>query len=251
MKKILFAVVSNFLFIGMFLIADEKTVLKPEKVLKMTIPEPSGLSMDKNGGNLWCVSDFTEYLYKISFDGKVKEYFKYAFVDAEAVTDDGESIWVAEERANRLNRIKNGKIVETVDIEKVSKKKKQGIEGIAVDLKKKEFYVANSKKPALISVYNMDNWTLKRKFETEFSDISDLYFDEISENLWVLSHEDSAVFIMDNNMKVTETLKFNILQAEGIAVDHKNGFFYVCSDKDSLFYVFKIPDHLTDYYYPD
>jgi uncharacterized protein YjiK len=69
-----------------------------------------------------------------------------------------------------------------------------------------------------------------------------LCYDDVNGKLWVLSHEGSEIYILDNEMNMVDNIKIDILQAEGLALDFERGFFYICSDRDSLFYRFRIPE---------
>jgi uncharacterized protein YjiK len=223
-------------------IPAEELQIYPEKVIKLAIPEPSDLCLIPDSEMLWCVSDKTGFLYKIDFEGVVKEKYNYGFYDTEGVCIQDNYIWVLEERINRVNKIENGKVTKRIDLIK-SKKKNSGMEGITYNPDKKEFYVANEKAPAVIYIYDSSFTYIKEK-KVQYLDISALCYDSINKYLWVLSHEESAIYILDDNFYQLHKIKIDVKQAEGIALDYKNGCLYICSDADSLFYIYKIPEFL-------
>lgn len=215
--------------------------LEPVSVTRLAIPEPSGLCLASSGDSLWCVSDKTGYLHRIDFDGNIIESFNFGLSDPEAVYDLNGTVFVVEERRNSVTVIEGNKRVRTIKLEKTGKRANKGPEGIAYNSREKLFYIANEKSPVQISVYD-DSFNFIKGYRFRFPDISGLCYDDANRKLWVLSHEGSEIYILDNEMKMVDNIKIDILQAEGIALDFDRGFFYICSDRDSLFYRFRIPE---------
>jgi uncharacterized protein YjiK len=69
-----------------------------------------------------------------------------------------------------------------------------------------------------------------------------LCYDNINKYLWVLSHKESAIYILDTDFNQLYKIKIDVKQAEGLALNYKQRNLYICSDSDNLFYIYKIPE---------
>jgi uncharacterized protein YjiK len=211
-------------------------------VIKLDVPEPSGLVVSADGKFMWTVSDDNNTIYAISFEGKVLRSVKLkgSNLDLEgvAVVDDM-TLAVIYERLRTVALVNfDGEIIKSAKLD-LSGDENSGLEGIAFDKKLKKFYILNEKKPGLL--LELDNeLRIQKQRKLEFaSDYSAIDFDDSINVLWILSDEDKTLFKCTTNGDVKASYKLDIEQPEGVALDRKNGKIYIVSDPAGKLYCFE------------
>jgi uncharacterized protein YjiK len=151
-------------------ISSEKK-LEPLKIIKLTIPEPSGITLFNN--KLFIVSDRNGTIYQTSFEGKVLRKIKTKFNDLEGITIDENSkniLLVSEEGRALIVLDSLGNFIKKIKIKGKQQQNNRGLEGIC--LYKNTLYVINEKSPKQLLQLN-EKGKIINKIKLDYSkDIS-------------------------------------------------------------------------------
>lgn len=205
----------------------------------LEVTEPSGLALAADGKSLWTVSDNTNQVFQLSLTGQTLQTLSYQGRDLEGIAIDTvtHTFWVAEEHSRELveldssgRELQRHRILQGYD--------NSGLEGVCIDAEHR-FFTIKEKKPGLFIALNSD-FTIRTKTEITFArDFSGLCADTLLNRFWILSDQDESLFYWDVKQGVLAQYKLGIPNPEGIAIDFKNGIFYVVSDSEARLYVFK------------
>jgi uncharacterized protein YjiK len=207
----------------------------------LTIPEPSGLAIDPSG-NLYVVSDQTNQIYQISTTGNTLQTYGFTGNDLEGITYfNAGKFLVAEERTKNLilyNPSDNSAISHLMSYE--NNDPNSGIEGVAYNPIIQTSYFVNEKNPE--KLFKADsNFNISGIYDLNFAnDYSDLYFENTSNILWILSDESQTVNSCSTEGVLTESFSINVDQPEGIVVTSDK--IYIVSDSQEKLYVFQKPN---------
>lgn len=219
---------------------EHKLLLKVSE--KISIPEPSGLSLSYDKNKLWSVSDQNNKVYLIDKKGRVLKSFIVKADDLEGITVvDSLHIAVIAERSREILlldtngvELKRGKL-------NLKGKLNEGIEGICFDNKSKNYFLVNEKHPGLFVKTDL-NFNVMFSKELKFAkDYSGLAYDDFDHSIWILSDESKKFYKVNEEGKVLKQYKIFIEQPEGIAVDGKNKKIFIVSDKTERLYEYDLP----------
>lgn len=208
---------------------------------KLNVAEPSGLSFASGNLALYVVSDNSNKVYKISFEGEILAELSYVGSDLEGICYDSESssIWIAEERDRKIvNLDLQGNIIKVLSVNVDIRKENKGIEGISINSKTGNLFVLNESNPSVLLKLGSSQQILKEYSLNFANDYSGVFYDELSDNLWIISDESSTLTKCDLEGNPLETFRIGINKAEGIVVDSKNNKIYIVSDSDNKLYVY-------------
>ncbi len=225
----------------------------------------SGLTFNPDTKTLFLIVNNPEKIVELDLRGNVlRQITLKGFLDTEGIIYLGnESFAIAEERDRTLSIITilnstksvshDGALSITIQHRKSNNK---GFEGLTYDFHKKEFYIANEKRPRKIIAIpdpristmdsNFKNMNEMDKGLNKLNDYAGLHHDKKTGNLLVLSEESKVVIEMNlkgqviSKLKLTSNkpgAKFIIPQPEGITMDDK-GTLYICSEPN-LLYIFE------------
>jgi uncharacterized protein YjiK len=237
----------NILVISIFLFQCQKRETEFPNQLELlgsydlTIPEPSGLAIDPTG-NLYVVSDQTNQIYQISTTGITLQTFGFTGNDLEGITYfNADKFLVAEERTKNLilyNPSDNSAISHLMSYENTDSN--SGIEGVAYNPNTQTSYFVNEKNPE--KLFKADsNFNISGIYDLNFAnDYSDLYFENTTNILWILSDESQTVNSCSTEGVLTESFSINVDQPEGIVVTSDK--IYIVSDSQEKLYVFQKPN---------
>jgi len=219
----------------------KKTGIKLIEKHELDVPEPSGLSLSLDGKYLWTVSDENSSVYKLSLMGNIIKKFSIDEIDLEgiAVIDTNKIVVIAELKRKIILIDTLGNEIFKVRLD-LKGENNSGIEGITYNKKLDQFYVVNEKTPALLIKLDGELNLISKKKLKIAADLSGLFYDDSTYNLWVISDESKLIMICNTEGEVEKKFKINIPQIEGIAIDNKKGLIYIVSDYDETLYVFKI-----------
>ncbi len=247
------------IFLTFFLIScefmPEKSVNDEEgkagDIIKLEIPEPSGLTVSPDGKYLWIVSDNTGYVYKTDTRGNILSLFD-AGGDLEGISYDSStsSLWICIEETGEITRHNlDGSQISRTSMQDIFEaaiggfdyNPDKGMEGIAVDadylyiIIEDGYFIKLNKSDLSVVVADSKEIT----FSDE--DYSGAYIDS-SGSLWVASHKAMSVYKWDMLDGDIAELKyspddFNIEQLEGFTIDPTSNLVYICSDRDGYLYV--------------
>ena len=215
--------------------------LELEASYKIKVSEPSGLSINESGTELYTVSDKTSIVYKLSTKGDVIQTFDFKGSNVEAVsTYTKNKLLLAEESTKEiivLDLVTGGSSNHKIKYK--NKDKNSGIEGVTFDNNSNTIFVLNEKKPGkLIKLRN--DFSVLAKYDLNFAaDYSGIFYENSSDQLWILSDQNKTVNKCTLKGGLIESYKIKVSQPEGIAVTDKH-IYIVCDEKAKL-YVFKKP----------
>ncbi len=207
-----------------------------DKYFKLKIPEPSDICLHKSGNSVFIVSDRGR-IYETDFEGKILRASEQKPYDFEGITfTGGNELFVVDEEKNiicmyNVAALKINDIFRT----EIKTSPKSGIEAIC-EIQDGKILAITEKDPVEMFVYTYDFDLLERKKPKVPKDISAACF--YKQRLWLLSDEDSAVYLMkDDFITIEKTWKIPFSGAEGIAFT-KDGVLMVVSDKTETLYLF-------------
>jgi len=111
-----------------------------------------------------------------------------------------------------------------------------GIEGLTVNTRTGEVYVANEKYPTILFHLSANYVILDRYFPTFSQDISDLFYDSELDLLWVLSDKSESLYVTSlNGTHIYDYWKLPMKNAEGLAIDNTASpkMMYIATDPSS------------------
>ncbi len=215
---------------------------KPLEYYDIAVPEPSGLCFSADGRGLWTVSDRTGEVVQISFTGELMNRFVLKDVDFEgiAVYNDTTLALTREGTSAVLFVSNSGNVIREQNID-LDLKNNSGLEGIAFVKKENIFILAQEKKPRRLIEVDATSFEVKReiKFGKEFPDLSDIWYDEKSNQLWILSDQGEFVARCNRDGEIVKKHKLKIEKLEGVCVDPVKRKIYTVSDKLAAMFVFE------------
>ena len=233
------------IFMGIFVSVScddhKKADLELKASYKIDVSEPSGLSINDSGTELYTVSDKTSIVYKLSLTGEVIQTFDFKGSNLEGVSTYTENkLLLAEESKKKI--IVLDLITGKSSKHKITYKNKDrnsGIEGVTFDKKSNTIFILNEKKPGKL-IRLRDDFSVLEKYDLKFAaDYSGIFYENSSHQLWILSDQNRTVNKCTLSGELIESYRIKVSQPEGIAVT-ENYIYIVCDEKAKL-YVFKKP----------
>ena len=203
---------------------------------KMSIYEPSGLSYTADGKDFFTVSD-RGMIYKISHKGETIKQLAYEEEDFEGVTVDpiNYHIYIVKERSGELVKLDyNGNKISSYNI--IGDSGNSGLEGVSYDSNNEIFYLLKEKNEGLLIKYSI---TKGKLFETRLQfakDYSGIYFNNSTDNLWVVSDESKTLTKCSADGVKIKSYNIPISGIEGIVVNSQETEAYVVSDPNNKLY---------------
>ena len=216
--------------------------LKRVAEYQLAVPEPSGLTLNKDFTQLWTVSDNTNHIYALSLDGKIIEELRFEGNDLEGVVYDSIShtLWVAEEQLREVVQVDlNGKELIRYSID-LPGSGNSGLEGICIDALH-SFYLLNEKNPRLWAKLNSDFSTSLKKSVDDADDLSGITYNVNRNMFWIVSDQSQLLFLWDLEQGMITSYDLPFEKAEGVAYDPHLNRIYVVSDKTAKLYVYDLP----------
>lgn len=204
---------------------------------RLTVPEPSGLVLgDRN--TLWTVSDHSGDLYQLDVEGNLIHRISFDGGDLEGITLVDSFFYVLQEQGMIRKVDFSGNTVETFSIE-LSSSNKTHLEGITFNSDNRHFYLLNEKNESLLLECDESFRVLTETVLDDADDYSGLTWDAAKNGLWMLSHESRSLMFWDLKTKqTTSSLKLDIEQAEGVALDPVSQRIYIVGDEDRRLFVY-------------
>lgn len=216
--------------------------LHPITTIALHVPEPSGLHYEKSSNSLWTVSDENSTIYNISLEGKILSTLTVDGFDLEGITIIKDSILVTILERDRsvvfLNKLGKEKSKYSLSLEG---KPNKGLEGIAYNPNKSILYVLNEKNPGMLITIDSTGSITSKNILDFASDFSGLCYNDIKDELWIISDENEAIFKCSSNGSLLAKYSVNIEQIEGIAIDFEDSKLYVISDPLEKLYIYELP----------
>ncbi len=210
---------------------------------RISVPEPSGLSLHINGKSLWTVSDQTAQVYQISLKGQLLKTLSYRGQDLEGISQsplDG-SLWIVEERKRemvQLDTLGNELARHKVSVE--VRDENSGLEGIVANPNNDHLFVLNEKMPALFMNVSSDATVRYSKTIHYVNDCSGIAAEANGAFLWMVSDESRTIVKCDTSGSEIESYRIGVDKAEGIAVSRADSLIYIVSDSKQKLYIYQM-----------
>ena len=209
----------------------------------LNIDEPSGLSFGLKHETLWVVSDKTGLVYQINFQGQTLRTLDYHGTDLEGISFDirDSTLWLVSENQATLTHIDtNGVELGSQWIAGVSDG--SGLEGVALDPINSRLFLLKEKDFSALLILDDSLQTQTYQRIGFAPDYSGLYYIHSTDQLWMLSHEASSIYLTDTSGTLLETYGFFMEQPEGIVFDELDSVFYIVDDAVEKLYKYKYWD---------
>lgn len=210
--------------------------IRPVKKQNLPIEEPSDL----------CAVPGKDFYFVVCDDGSVYKWFQdrqpvklnLELWDAEGVCMSGNRLCVMEETPRRLVIIDTSRfsIVNTCLLSHQGGRN-QSFESLSFD-GHNQYLTCTEKNPAEFRLLNSDFLEIKRFSIDLIEEVSGISFHDGA--WWVLSDEQSCVFVLNEEFQLIRKLKFSVLNPEGISFS-SSGELMILSDDLHTVYYFNIP----------
>ena len=229
--------------------SPEMPIKKDYTSFTVSVPEISGLCFTADGSALWAVGD-NGYLAQVSFDGQCTKFWTRS-ADMEGITihpETGDLYIALEDGSQSVARVK-APAYQASDYEvlfKVQDAKNfsnSGLEGITY-YKDNTLYIG-SQEGAYLFKYTLDGEMLSKvslkKIARGLKEVGGLYYDPITDWLWVTDSETHKLYVLDGEAThlLTSYPVPYISNNESVCVDHERGCVWVGNDEGTP-KVFKI-----------
>ena len=207
--------------------------LKTVERYRLGIDEPSDLTVVD--GELYVLSDTRSRIYRISYEGRVKDSTDIEGTDMEALSFDNkhDSFVVGEESSGTIWRIdRDGSRGNPIELENADDGN-SGIEGLAFD-DDGHLFVAKEKNPARIYELDDDGEILNDTKINFADDLSALAWNPEDGHLYALSDEEHSLYKLDHDLEIDTAWRLPIEHPEGLAFDGDRIF--VVSDSEERLY---------------
>lgn len=209
-------------------------------VYNLDMPEPSGIAYNSKKNSLFVVSDGRTDIYEIDFTGLIKGTIPTTSPDLEGITLSAncDTIYVVEE-TNQLvvSYLATGIRLTSFPVN-VATNPSHALEGIARNNLNGHLIVLNEKLPCMLLEFN-NSAEIRHKEINYTIDISDIFFEQSTNNYWIVSHESQKILKLSSDFNLISEWLIPVIQAEGITIVQDK--IYIVSDVESKMYVFQKP----------
>ena len=206
------------------------------------VDEPSGLDFALDNMSLWTVSDKRSKIYKIDLTGKILKEISIPGTNLEGITIDlnGETLWVVQETLGEILQVDTlGTEIQRIIIPAV-RDGSGGLEGITLNSTNNHLFLLKEKDPSVLIELDTEFETILFKRISTAQDYSGMDYNEIENELWLVSDQNKKVYRYDLNGTVLDSYPINVDKAEGIAFDNANNLIYLVSDSSDSLFVYRL-----------
>lgn len=206
----------------------------------ISVDEPSGLTFGLNNETLWTVSDRTGQIYQIDLQGNLLQTLPYLGNDLEGISFDvrDSSFWIVDESSASLVHLDSSGIeMKTQWIAGVSEG--GGLEGVSVDPIHSRIFLLKEKNNSALVILNDSLATTLYERIGFAPDYSGMCYSTASDQLWLLSHEASSLYLTDTLGHLINSYGVFLDQPEGLVYDDIDSVFYIVDDTIEKLYKFQ------------
>ncbi len=207
----------------------------------LSVPEPSGLCLDRESGSLYTVSDETGLVYRMDLEGHVLQTLSWTGDDPEGICIDPRdgSLWVVVERRRQLVRLSRaGSELERWNMD-LPGAANSGLEGVAVE-PDGHALVVQEKDPGQLLRWLPGEAELEVHPLDFARDYSGLCHDPERNRLYVLSDESEILVRLDAG-GIEKRWDLGLRRLEGVAID--GDIAYLVSDALARLFVIQLHEH--------
>ncbi|MBD3386655.1 hypothetical protein GF407_17260 [candidate division KSB1 bacterium] len=218
---------------------EDDPLLERIAVYDLAIAEPSGLCRAASGQTLWTVSDRSGKVYQLDPSGRILKELAFQGDDLEgiAVEPSDSTMWVVDESNARIYHLTpEGAILRQIYLD--SLKREYGIEGIAIHGDGSRVYLVREKNPCRLIIMDR-NWQQLSAFDLSMKDASDISYDGLYQQLWIVSDEEKTLHVCNLEGKIVASYEFDLADAEGVAVNRAENRIYLVSDSEAIMVVLR------------
>ena len=211
-------------------------IITLENSYDLQVDEPSGLSFYEDG-NFMTVDDNTNKIFVISPQGQLISTRNYVGDDLEGVTYNSKTkttyvVLEAKRKLIELDTLDN--ILNEWSFTVNDGVKKNGFEGLTLDIENEIFYILNAASPGLRISWDYKTNKVLEEIELHFAtDYSGIFYDKKDQSLWIVSDKSQKIFHTNLKGELKEDFDLDYDKAEGIIVDSDNNYIYIARDFDS------------------
>lgn len=221
-------------------IVTPKAEFKLVNSFSLQLYEPSGLAFDETENALWLVCGRDQRVYKIDLMGNIIQKLNYVGDDLEGIAYDlrDKTLWVVEERTREVVHLNaNGNELLRMPIA-IDGAVNNGLEGICFD-DQWNMFVLNEKKPGVLLELNQD-FSIHKKHDLEFAlDYSDVNYNDMVKNFYILSDESKAIFVWNSKDGIKAKFDLPWTKGEGIAVNKTADRIFIANDSLATLFEFQ------------
>ena len=220
----------------------EKLSLELLNIYSINVEEPSGLDLAIDNESLWTVSDRYSKIYQLDLMGQILQEIDIPGDNFEGITVDfnDHSLWVVQESLSELLQVDIlGNELQRIYVAGAIGGS-GGLEGITINSSKNHLLLLKEKDPSVLIELNTIFETVLFKHLYTASDYSGMDYNEIDNELWVVSDQDKKVYRCDISGEVISSYSIDVAKPEGIAFDRENNLIYIVSDSEESLYIFRL-----------
>lgn len=213
----------------------------PINTYNLTISEPSGIAYNSLNNTLVIVSDGFQDIYETNLVGVVLKKIVTTGADMEgiALSKNCDTIYVTEEKKKLITSFDlNGNKLSSFSVN-VAVSDNNALEGVSIKKSTNELFVINEKNPRMILKFRNGIETWRRTIDYS-SDISDIFYEESSNSIWLISDESRKIMKLSSTGDLLKEWEIPFEKGEGITI--VNNLMYVVNDLDGKLYVFQKPN---------
>lgn len=216
--------------------AQQKIVrLKPEKKVRLAIPEPSDFTWFAGA---WYVVSDNGYLYRCTEDFTTCTRTSVSGADFEALTGDGQGLWVSEESLRLLHRY-DAQLQRTATLHlQENGPLNAGFEALAWD-PGRGLLIGVTESPPVI--FEIENGTQKA-FQLRLHIRGDISAATVHQGaLWLLGDESRKLYKLNiPSYTIEKTFALPVINPEGLAFDVEGRLLVLSDDRQTVYY-FRLP----------
>lgn len=204
----------------------------------------SGICLGKTPQTFLALSD-RNGLYEISEDGSINRRINalgYQDMEGICINTSNNQVYLVEETQMRAYRLsEDEKTLERfIDVVVPQGEINKGIEGIACG--KDTLYVVNQDSPPLLIKYNLTTGKEVQRTVLNFAGfLSDIFYDETDDTLWIADSKKQKIFHCDLNGEVIDDQNISFVKKpEALMVDRKSNVAWVGCDETGYLYKVKL-----------
>lgn len=239
-----------FLFLSLLLFApscrEKSTAPESTEITlswKTTLPigEPSGITWNADYSAYYIAGGKDQKVYKTDTAGNILQTLSYNADDIEAVSFSRKdsTLWITEEQSRTLVNISlSGRELTRFTVGVARGPVNKGLEGVTIN-KEGNFVAVNEKSPTQLLELNPDAYILSALTVTFASDLSDICYNPVSDDYYILSDESEALFIWNKSGGLKQKLTLPRNKFEGVTVNPIKRTITVVNDEDRSMLVYR------------